>query len=345
MLVTVTALLFCECMFCYQGKLGSLPGTHKTLRVWLTGVPTVLNVVTSATLGVFDSGCSGRCIVDWEDHMPSTKCLYFIPLFLFLSMSRLAFSGVKETLEHIDALTKEGRKVAVLSIDMQKNSYNHFMGYENYKGIIKNQVELLEAVKDKDSVYVVGISNNSLGEHLDSLSQVMGKAKYQNYIKRPIEGTSAFHVYETIEFDPEIKADGREDPDILAAPEYPERISNDIEVYDVITSKLDNYLESNGIQDVVVTGCFDDGAVYRTAVKGANKGYNMVVDRDLTLLHDKRNYSDPELEAYDGTVFHWESEPDMVKKRELKANKAWNELENKNTNLKLIKKTSSEACQ
>ncbi len=57
--------------------------------------------------------------------------------------------------------------------------------------------------------------------------------------------------------------------------------------YDAFTNpELEQYLQKNGVKNIITTGVFTDGCVLSTIVNGFSRGYNFVVLRDLVETTD-----------------------------------------------------------
>ncbi|MGI9279640.1 MAG: hypothetical protein ACR2PX_08410 [Endozoicomonas sp.] len=74
--------------------------------------------------------------------------------FLITTMAS-AHAGVEESLQYIETLLSQGKKVAVILMDMQEGFINPAV--KNYGEIIQDQIRLLDNIANKQGVYILDV--------------------------------------------------------------------------------------------------------------------------------------------------------------------------------------------
>ena len=167
---------------------------------------------------------------------------------------------LENTIAHIEGLLAEGKKVAILLIDMQTNMMDKrfYPEAEDIGTVMKEQIGLLNHFSARDNVYFVDVNYVGQGGTLPDIHVSLKKnARYKFFMK------TTDSSFATIP-----KPGSVTDPD-------------------QISTALQTYLKTENISDIMVTGCFDAACVLKTADDGLRNGFNVAVDRDLNMLVDR----------------------------------------------------------
>ncbi len=224
-------------------------------------------------------------------------------LILFLLLFNSAAASTDDMIIYIDSLLAQGKKVAVLLIDMQQVYVPSFS--EDYSDIrIDDQRRLLMRLVKKENVTFidVNITSQSLGEkHLATLPELHRQLKRKRYF-RFIKATN----------------DAFQEPAIFKGDENLE---------EVITGKLGTHLKSEGVTDIVPTGCFDGLCIRSTAEGALKEGFDVHVDRDINIFYNN--------------ILHGNTSREEVFERNTKD---WQVLQEEFPNLHILPDTQRSQC-
>ncbi|WP_062269998.1 isochorismatase family protein [Endozoicomonas arenosclerae] len=178
--------------------------------------------------------------------------------------SSLALANGDDSIAYIEQLLSEGKKVAILVIDMQPKYDRVFMVSEKQR-VIKEQIKLINHFADNESVHFIDVRWRGGGETLpDLLFEMMKSKQYQIFLKST-KGA----------FDQRVQL---QDPDSAQG---------------VIQGELAPALLKEKVTDVVPIGCFDAQCVLETA-KGASRDFQVTADRDLNIMFENEAEDWPE---------------------------------------------------
>ncbi len=192
----------------------------------------------------------------------STFCLA-----ISLSLSVLqARAGLTESIAQIECLLAEGKKVAILLVDMQM-AYGTELYFSPLKKtnlritrVLKN---LLMHFSSSDSIEFVNIRIHFAGHKIKtitSLEEALKLKKTWQFFKR---GNGAFEE---------------------------ESINDGFQgLENLVHGTLGDHLQSQGVSDVMITGCFDGRCVYGSAKGALREQFEVHIDRsmDISVSADK----------------------------------------------------------
>ena len=207
--------------------------------------------------------------------------IFVIVLLLVLFSLNSSFAGIEDSKFVLDQLLKGKGKpdVALLVIDMQKEVVRNFdVDHDYLLSISKFQDELIEYSYSKKIpvINVIFPTEDRDGELsvLDSLKAV----RHKTYYKRKDDAfTSDFFDPIAIENKPEI----RDKYELYMTRVYSSSAEDGSEI---ISGELGDYLRSEGIKNVFLTGCFDSVCVKETAEGALREDFKVYSDRNLNLV-------------------------------------------------------------
>ncbi|WP_062260528.1 isochorismatase family protein [Endozoicomonas arenosclerae] len=181
---------------------------------------------------------------------------FFIAIFLLINTPSVQ-AGVEESLQYIERLLSEGKKVAVILMDMQEGFIDPAL--KNYGAIIQEQIRLLDSLSGKPGVHILDVNYDphQMGNTLPGLLASIKRNVMYKLISKNTD--NVFDSYKTIKL-----------------PSGREMIQND--------NVLDTYLKGEGIKDVFITGCYDGACILNSVKGGLERDYRMIVDRELNIV-------------------------------------------------------------
>ena len=186
-----------------------------------------------------------------RSYMKSIEFLSFC-LSVFLSFDSQA--NWKSTASYVEKLLSDGKKVAILLIDMQEGFSQDFMPEEQER-VLSEQVKLLNYCSEMEGVHVVNVNWPNRGETIADLHFQVKK-----------------YTYEQLFF----KTTGDAFKQVSATPADT--------VGTVIEGKLGAELREQGIKDVIPIGCFDSYCVKSTAEGALKEGFNVAFDSTMNIV-------------------------------------------------------------
>ena len=183
-------------------------------------------------------------------------CLYL------LFGSGFSLGNIEKSIAYIEQLLAEGKKVAVLYIDMQKGFQKEFLEAE-FSKVFQAQLKLLTHFSGSKNIYFVDINYNKEGFRsrgptlFEALAAMEKQQKYKLFLKST---DSAFRT---------IPVPGESIP------------SEQIQV------RLRSYLRSEGTDNLFVMGCFDGSCIRSTVEDALNLNFHVAIDRDLNISYGK----------------------------------------------------------
>ena len=193
---------------------------------------------------------SSRCTRDLL-----VQCL--LSVFLLASAS-LSHADAKATIAYLEALLSAGKKVAILYVDMQKGFVQELYYPELYLPVYEEQETVLSHFAGNENIFFVDVNwwPDIAGRTLPGFLDIMKKSyNYRLFLKS--------------------KPDAFRDYDARSRTFIPEDIR----------THLDVYLDSVGVKDILVCGCFDSGCVLATTAGALERGYNVSFDRSLNITN------------------------------------------------------------
>ena len=176
---------------------------------------------------------------------------------IFILAPLYASGNASETILHINKLLTEGKRVAILIIDMQTRTERLWVPAEKNR-IISEQIEVLNAFSDRSDVLFVDINMAFQGETLSGISQsIKDNELRRSFVKMD---SDAFRN---------------------------RSIANGSELENMITGSLGEELRNLKTTDIVPMGCFSDRCVYDTAQGAAREGFSVHVDQELLIVSDQ----------------------------------------------------------
>ncbi len=160
---------------------------------------------------------------------------------------------------YINGLLDEGKKVALLLIDMQTGFMDRYTEPE-FSRVVEEQARIIDHFADRPGMFYVDV--NYAGEKPTILSLYLKMKKNATYKILVKKDNSAFHSRR--EF-----------------PKRGSRASNE-----EIRVQLDQYLNEAEVTDVMIMGCFDGACIRETAIDALHKGFSVGIDRELNIIDD-----------------------------------------------------------
>ena len=183
------------------------------------------------------------------------------PLFsLIITFTNSCYAGWEDTVVYINGLLDEGKKVALLLIDMQAGFMDRYTEPE-FSRVIEEQARLIDHFADRPGMFYVDVNYAGNKRTLSSLYLKLKKnTKYKLLIKKD---NSAFH----------------------SRQEFPKRGSRASD--EEIRGQLDKYLNEIKVTDVMIMGCFDGACIRETAIDALQNGFSVGIDRELNIIDDE----------------------------------------------------------
>ena len=188
-------------------------------------------------------------------------------------------ANANDSIAYIERLLSEGKKVAILVIDMQPKYDKVFLISEKER-VIREQIKLISHFSDNDNVHFIDVRWRGGGETLPDLLFEMVKSKQFQIFLKNTKGA----------FDQTVQL---KDPDVAQG---------------VIEGELAPALLKEKVTDVVPIGCFDAQCVLETA-KGASKDFQVTADRDLNIMfeNDAEDWPERTLKMYKNAFdYQWQ---------------------------------------
>ncbi|WP_172806832.1 isochorismatase family protein [Endozoicomonas arenosclerae] len=190
-------------------------------------------------------------------------------------------AGFDESRTHIEQLLQQGKKVAILVIDMQL-AYEGRGSLHNLSSVLGEQVKLLNYFVKNDQVIYVDVNIEEYGTSLNALIQSI-------YMKK---GTRLMLKAHQDAFEGVNLARGQK-------------------LDQAFKGKLEDFLKSQDVTDVVPLGCFDSSCVLDTAKGAIESGFDVSVDRDMNIKYnaitDIGADNQPTEEAIEDVELEWQS--------------------------------------
>ena len=173
-------------------------------------------------------------------------------LCLLVGQSSLLWADASATIFYLEQLLAEGKKVAILSVDMQTGYTKGFDYPEEFYSVIDEQMKLLDYFAADPRVYFVDINYSNFGPTLTSLRERLKKK------------VLTYELFEKDHLD----------------------VFGNVEAYTEIgDSEISKYLQSHGVNDIHVMGCFEAVCIRNTVEGGLMDNYNVSVDRDMNIIN------------------------------------------------------------
>ena len=196
--------------------------------------------------------------------------IFLIVFLLVLFSLKLSFAGIEDSKFILDQLLegKEKPDVALLVIDMQPGVLRSSIDPDEFTGISKFQNELIAYAGSKKIpvINVVIPDVNRKDEY--SLLQAMKDVEHKTYYKI---SNDAFNPLGN-------------DHRLKSLYEFRVSSSTANDGSKVISWELGDYLKSEGIKNVFLTGCFDSYCIAQTAEGALKENFKVYTDKDLNLV-------------------------------------------------------------
>ncbi len=158
-----------------------------------------------------------------------------VSVMCLLLWSCTAVAGVRETEAYINSLLAEGKRIAILLIDMQEGYKLGYTSWE-FREVVEDQSTILSLFADDDRVHFIDINFEGMGPTFESLLSVMKKKiAYKMFSK------TSSNAFEKV------------------------AVNDKGEFPDIVSSKLQEFIENKGITHVQTMGCYDSDCVLATA--------------------------------------------------------------------------------
>ena len=177
---------------------------------------------------------------------------------LFLWCPVVVLAGVNETIGYLEGLLAQGKKVAVLYVDMQTGYLGRSYESREFERVFSDQMKLLAHFSENPNVHFINVNfrYETYGPTISEALRVMKKNVNYRLFRKYTES-----AFKTIPLD---SREGEEE----------------------ITIALRTYLHAKGVDSILVTGCMDGVCVRKTATDALETGLNVTVDRDLNIIQD-----------------------------------------------------------
>ena len=203
--------------------------------------------------------------------MKRFKIFLIVSLIVLFSLSS-SFAGIEDSKFVLDQLLegKDNPDVALLVIDMQKGLDRNIIDPDKLSYISNLQDELI-VYASKKGIPVINVVipyENRASEF--PISEMMVEIKHKTYYKLSNDAFNSLG---------DNSRPGRLDT------LYRRRLSRIAEDRsEIISGELGDYLKSEGIKNVFLTGCFDSVCIVDTAKGALSKNFKVYSDRDLNLV-------------------------------------------------------------
>ena len=179
------------------------------------------------------------------------------PILFLLSLN--VFGNATDTISWIEGLLKEGKKVAILIIDMQNDVDRIWLPAEKNR-VIPEETKVLEAFSGNKNVLFVDVNMEGDGVTIADLLHSIKKHTYRRlFVKK--------------------------EPDAFLEASFSKGSQDE----NMIRGYLGDELDKRAVTDIVPMGCFSSRCVLETTQGAIRDGFNTHIDKDLFIIGDTVN--------------------------------------------------------